>query len=207
MSFPKSTQSFLPAPPRILFVLFGGVSLFCFLAGFVLSHSPQHHKTQQKIAGVQEKMTSLNFQVKEKAGANKIMLELRKRGYHAAIRETQIQIKEVNGFVVARKLASIAAKPVAKILAQTYHLDVHTKPVSGGRLEVQVGPVYQTKREAETMIGILKKFGYNWKIFEHYKMTTENGYEITVFDLPIKNVTALKQLMKNQLQGGNHGTH
>jgi hypothetical protein len=192
----------------MLFFLFGGVSIICFLTAFILNHSPHQHLSSVRSSAVpKEKSRTFSFAVKRKAGVNKIMLELKKRGYHATVQKTQIRVKIGKGFIAARDIAAAVAKQVAQIVASSSHLAVHTSQAPGGRIQVQVGPICQTKQGAEMIVEKLKKHGYNWKVVPSERTRYESGYEISVHNLSSGQIASLKHFLEDQNQGGNHGNN
>jgi hypothetical protein len=201
----KEEISSFPHPPRILMVGFAVLSIAFFLAGFFLNHRGSLANfaklPQSTQASQQAKTKTLLITTSTLAGANAIQSELKKEGFESAIQETRIETEVKAGYVVAQDLDPSAAKPVANTLSDIYHFQVSLQKLSDIRTRVQVGPVYQTRQEAQAVVNKLARLGFTWKVMEYHAKKPQIGYQVKVMNFPAsKRETLQKKLAKTRVQ-------
>src|SRR5437867_4052056 len=140
----------LPAPPKPLILALAGITLFCFAAGFVLSHSRGSilfslGRNNVGNEATASRLVNVELLVPSQEGASRLKEEYKKQGYRLTLNPMRSEVQVQSGFVVSDLMAPLAAKSATEVLTSVYHFSVSSKKQSKDKIWVQVGSVYTKK--------------------------------------------------------------
>lgn len=200
----------IPAPPKILLVIFGVLALISFagayLGGGFSFGEPTGKKTPIHPApsprpspkgGGGELKVVVKARVKNAQEAGKLVAELQKDGYKAGAQAVEEEETKASGYAVAEEMPEELATSIAAAL-RLNKFSVTIVPLESKRSRVQVGETFGKEAEALQVVESLKKKGYIFRVQPHEKKTKVSRHLVVVGDLTEKMASSLQSRLQGQ---------